>query len=1127
MSEYLFVEKPFLDHLHTLGWEVIDQGAHAIPSDPALSMRDDFRGVTLRRVFCETVRGINLLPDGSPWLTDAQLAGLHDELTVELAGKPLIEANEIVTRKLIGQTRVVVGRNERTGEEYPEVRLVDWDPAHRERNRFIAINQFRVDTPGRVKPFIIPDIVLFVNGLPWAVVECKLEGSDPTGANSMDEAFSQLMRYSDLRNDPDARAQGLREGEPRLFHANQFLIRTCGERADVGSITATDDKYFYPWREIWPPELRSYTPPLGVERAQERLVQGLLAPEILLDAVRHCVLFMSGPEGVVKVIPRYQQYRAMRKIIDRLLGRDGTGERSGVVWHTQGSGKSLTMVFTVRRMRTTPGLSDYKVIMVNDRVDLEDQLEVTAQLTGEPVHRLEYGGDEMRRALGSDTSDLNMVMVHKFQERDEPLRLPAGKVLTFPARRRKPDGARLRDEIIADLERQPMAAEADALKEYGAFEAINRSEKIALFIDEAHRTQSSELGDNLFAGFPNASRVAFSGTPLITEHHGARRTVVRFGSYIDRYKLLDSVGDGVTLPIQYTGKTAHTAIPSRNQFERRFEDLFADRTPQELSAIKRRYGTFGDILEAERRIEAIAEDIVEHYITHILPDGFKAQVVASSQLAAVRYRRFIDRALKKWLAAARALPDGERDDSLIAKVAFVNSAAVISGEGVNEPAVITAARKHAKEVNAVENFKKPFDTGDPAAGKPPKPETGLGFLVVCDMLLTGFDAPVEQVMYLDKKLREHGLLQAIARVNRVHAGKARGYIVDYIGIANHLSQALQIYAGDDEAIQDVMGTMTDVNGEIPVLEGRYRRIVQFFSDLRVTEIEGYLRQTIPDVAHTYAVLEQAVEALENVRPRAEFDTLLDFFLQSLNIVLPHPAADDYKIPAKRLGFLARRVRDRYQDTSVGNLAKAGAKVRQLINEHLVSQGIDPKIPPLDLLDPDFMAKVSAGEHPRAKASEMEHAIRQHCKIKFNQDPVFYGKLVEKLEALIKRYEDDWDALYQAMLDLQAEAATGRRAEATPGVSVEQQPYHDLLAQLAFGGSAPAGEQEKLVALTAEVYRIIGSHTGIVSFWENRFRVSRLRGDLSRAVLYSGIEAMVAGHEKIVAELVTLARNRGR
>ena len=260
---------------------------------------------------------------------------------------------------------------------------------------------------------------------------------------------------------------------------------------------------------------------------------------------------------------------------------------------------------------------------------------------------------------------------------------------------------------------------------------------------------------------------------------------------------------------------------------------------------------------------------------------------------------------------------------------------------------------------------------------------------------------------MDRKLREHGLLQAIARVNRVYAGKERGYIVDYIGIANHLSRALQIYAGDDEAIQDVMRTMTDINGEIPALEGRYRRIVQFFAGLGVTEIDGYLRQTIADIAHTYAVLEQAVDALEDVRPRAEFDTLLDLFLQSLNIVLPHPAADDHKIPAKRLGFLARRVRDRYQDTGVGNLAKAGAKVRQLINEHLVSQGIDPKIPPLDLLDPDFMAKVQAHERPRARASEMEHAIRRHCKIKFNGDPVFYGKLVEKLEALIRRYEDDW------------------------------------------------------------------------------------------------------------------------
>ncbi|MCP4212867.1 MAG: type I restriction endonuclease subunit R [Halieaceae bacterium] len=1117
MSEYTFVEKPFLDQLAALGWEVIDHGPHGIPGDPGKSLRDDFRETTLRCVFMEAVRGINTLADGRPWLTDAQLAALHDELTTEVASKPLLEANEIVTRKLVGQTRVVVGSNELTGEEYPEVKLVDWERP--QRNRFIAINQFRVDTPGRVKNFIIPDIVLFVNGLPWAVVECKLEGSDPTGANSMEEAFLQLMRYSDQRDDPDARVQGLREGEPRLFHANQLLIRSCGEKADVGSITATDDKYFYPWNEIWPPEQRRYTPPLGAERPQEMLIQGLLFPAILLDAIRHCVLFMQIGGEMAKVIPRYQQYRAMRKIIDRLLGenvdgeRSGVGQRSGVVWHTQGSGKSLTMVFTVRRMRTTPGLSDYKIIMVNDRTDLEKQLTETAYLTGEPVHVVEFGGDAMRERLGTTTSDLNMVMVHKFQEREQPLTLPD----------RQSESGR----IIPSPQRQQYALAAEPLPEYRVFETVNDSEKIALFIDEAHRTQSSDLGDNLFAAFPNAARIAFTGTPLITERHGEHRTVRRFGTYIDRYKLMDSVADGVTIPIEYTGKTAHTAIQSRDQFERKFEDLFAERTPQELNAIKRRYGTFSDILEAEERIEAIAKDMVEHYITHILPDGFKAQVVASNKLAAVRYKRFIDLALRRWLDRARALPPSGRDPDLIAQVEFLTSAVVVSSAGTNELVVVTAARQHAKEVNAVENFKKPFDYGDPAAGKPPKPETGLAFLVVCDMLLTGFDAPVEQVMYLDRKLREHSLLQAIARVNRVHAGKARGHIVDYIGISNHLSKALEIYAGDDEALQDVMDAMTDINQDIPVLESRCNRIVQFFQDLGVVEIEGYMQQTLADPARNYEVLEQAVQALEDVKQRAEFDALLGFFLQSMNIVLPHPAATPVKIPAKRLGFLARRLRDRYQDTSVGNFAKAGAKVRKLINEHLVSQGVDPKIPPLDLLDPDFIVKVQAQRQPRAKASEMEHAIRRHCKIKFNEDPVLYGKLVEKLEKLIQKHKDDWDALYQAMLDLQGEAAAGRRDDTMPGVPTEQQPYYDLIAQLAFPDGLPDEQAGKLKNLTAQIHRIIGEYTGIVNFWESQFQIGKLKGDLTQTILYSGIEAMYSGYEHIVAELVTLARNRGR
>ena len=404
MAEYLLVEKPFLDQLSALGWTVIDQGV-GVPTDPARSRRASFRECVLKDDFKRAVRALNALPDGRGWLTEKQLDDLHEELA-GYPGKGLLEANEDALRRLFKST---VDRNEVTGEDYPEVTLIDWRDWR--RNEFLAVNQFRIDTPGQVKNFICPDIVLFVNGLPFVVVECK--DATAVAANPLHECFLQLMRYSEQRE--ETRRAGLREGEPRLFHYNQLLVRTTGEKADYGTITSTEEEFFAPWNDIYPEEYRAYTPPLGKERAQERLIQGMLAPEILLDITRHCTIFMEINKVRVKVACRYQQYRAMRKIVERLRTEKTPGERSGVVWHTQGSGKSLTMVFIVRKLRTCEDLKDYKVVMVNDRTDLEEQLGETATLTGEKVTYIE-STDDLRTKLASRSSNLNMVMVHKFRE---------------------------------------------------------------------------------------------------------------------------------------------------------------------------------------------------------------------------------------------------------------------------------------------------------------------------------------------------------------------------------------------------------------------------------------------------------------------------------------------------------------------------------------------------------------------------------------------------------------------------------------------------------------------------------------------------------------------------------------
>lgn len=1120
-KEYLFVERPFLDQLAALGWKVIDQG-RGVPSDPKKSLRTSFREVVLKDVLRESLRDINRTERDQPWLTDKQVDDLLDALLNQPA-KSLVEANEIVLKLLY---RAQVDANEVTGEQHPNVKLIDFDRP--ERNHFLAISQFRIDTPGATKAFIVPDIVLFVNGLPLVVVEAK--DASEYAANPLHEAFQQLMRYSNQRD--ETKQAGLREGEPKLFYTNQLLVRTTGERAEFGTITATDEEFFYPWKDIVPEKYQTFVPPLGKVRAQETLIQGLLARETLLDLMRTCTVFMDVGKVRAKVFARYQQYRAVCKIIARLCTGPTPSDRSGVIWHTQGSGKSLTMVFLVRKLRTCDDLKDFKVCLVNDRRDLEKQLGETAALTGEKVTFIESSAD-LKARLKGDASNLNMVMIHKFQEnphRDVPDYL---------------------EDALGDL------------PTFAPLGLVNPSERILLMIDEAHRTQSGDFGDNLFEAFPNATRLAFTGTPLIEVKDGqvvAQKTKKRFGEYIDKYKLQDAVDDGATVQILYEGKTADTAVQDKASFDgkvdelaqkhvdsqmrkaenveavrkiaeregRPFDDLVKELSGDEVAALKAKWGTNGDIMEAEKRIEAIATDVVRHYVENILPNGFKAQVVCASKTAAILYKKYIDQAVAARLSEEQAkpawggdpvpLPEDQRsafrDDDLSRKLAFLLSAVVVSSDGTNERAVIAHARRHAQDVDAVENFKRRFDYSNPE-----KANTGVAFLIVCDMLLTGFDAPVEQVMYLDKKVKNHTLLQTIARVNRVAKNKRRGFIVDYIGLTAHLKEALSIYADDDQ--KDLKDGLKGVASEIPVMEDRYRRLVQLFQDQGVAEIEPWVRQQITEPKHLYAVQEQAIDSMRDLKQRANFEVYLQKFYQSLDVILPGSAATPFKVPAKRFGYLLVKIKDRYKDDTL-SIAGAGEKVRAIINEHLVSLGINPKIKPVELLSSDFISELDKNGSAKAKASEMEHAIRKHCKVRLGEDPALYRKLSEKLESLIQRYKDNWDELYRHLLDLRAEAEAGRKGDSDP----HSGPFLDLIGQLAFGsGGVPAEHAGKVAVLVSRILERLKATIGIINFWSNAPEVSKLKGELSDLLLFTAVDEIVDKSDKIVTEITALAKVR--
>lgn len=1074
MSEYMEVERPFLEQLSGLGWTCIDQGPD-IPQNPSKSLRQNFRQWLLPEVFIRSVSAINKTSSGKEWLTKRQLQELHDGI-LRQPNRTLLEANEEV-QKLLFKSQVDV--NEVTGEEDPVVKLIDF--TNPENNEFHAINQFRIDTPGCVKQFIIPDIVLFVNGIPLIVIECKKGG--PTCANPMAEAFEQLQRYMNRRK--ATQQEGLKEGEPRLFHSSLIVIRSCGLEADFGTITSSVE-HFFPWKTQWPADDSIAD---GMNE-QQQLIHGMLNKQNLLNILRTSSVFMDTDGGPrIKVVCRYQQFRAANKIVGRLHHGKSVAERSGVIWHTQGSGKSLTMVFVARMLRASTDLSDYKIVLINDRIDLEDQLTETAALIGGRINSIE-STKALRDDLATDSSDINMVMVHKFQQREQTLPLKVAEALgTYQA---MPSGK--------------------------TFGVINDSSRIVLIIDEAHRTQSSDLGDNIFEAFPNAARIAFTGTPLITERHGEKKTYKRFGEYIDTYRLMDAVNDGATLQILYEGRTADSALKDKYGFETEFENLFKERSEEELLAIKKKYGATGDILEAEQRINAIAKDMVNHYLEHIFPNGFKAQVICHSKLAAVRYQKAIHAALQERIEQLKSASTPDND--LIKRITFLKAVVVISSDGTNEAAYVTQARKQAREWNAVDNFCRPFDMDDPD-----KIYTGIAFLIVCDMLMTGFDAPIEQVMYIDKRIREHSLLQAIARTNRVKQGKKRGYIVDYIGLTDNLTEALTLYAAADEQ-QELAEGLKSITSEVPILEERYQRLLQLFSEHKVAKVKEFIEGKLANIEEDAAVVHAAVRLLKDEKLRADFDVYLKKFLMSMDIILPHPIAHPFRVPAKRFGYILRVAKERYKDTSL-DLGDAGEKIKDLINEHLISLGINPKVPPVELLADDFIENLNrhAAGNAEAKASEMEHAIRKHCTVHHDEDPAFYKNLSEKVEKLIDQYKDQWEKLAEELEKLRIEAKEGRKT-GEGGMSKEATTFYEHIANEAFeDGEVPTEAKAKMKVLMEAIVETLQDSIGSVDYWNNPDKQKKTRSDIKTALTLTGIKQLKQKRERVAVEIMKLAKNR--
>ena len=1050
-DEKTYVEIPFIEQLKGMGWDHIEGDIDV----PYLTERESFRDVLLTGRLRDAIKKINLDDGGRPWLDDDRVNEVVSRLKRITAPK-LLEANKEAF-DLIMQGIEVAGDPDKHDGREKSVAVIDFD--HPERNDFIAINQFRADVPGG-KTFISPDIVLFVNGIPLVVVECK----SPKISHPMEEGINQLLRYSNQRQEVEED-----EGCERLFYYNQFLVSTFRQEARAATVGAGFEHYME-WKDTSPVPMSEVAKDLGKENlnSQEILIAGMLRKEHLLDIIRNYILFDQVGGRQVKLMCRYQQFRAVHKAIHRL--RTGktkrehgeADQRGGIIWHTQGSGKSLTMVFLVRKMRNLPDLKKFKIVMITDRINLEGQLKGTAALTGETVYRADNKND-LARLMQEDTSNIVFSMVQKYQDKEpamENYEVPEYRMLKAAA----PSGKK---KTGYKLPAKPVI-----------FPVWNLSPEILVLVDEAHRSHTSMLHANIMQALPNCAMIGFTGTPIIAGR-SRKQTHEIFGDYIDQYTIEQSQKDGSTVKILYEGRKAEAKVEGGRTLDQFFDDMFRSRTEEEREAIRRRYGTVVNILEAKDLIAAKTEDMLLHYTANILPNGFKAQVVAVSRRAAIRYYEAFGKARTKLLRRIELLdpnllnlPEDEqknldeetrfliiaaKNKDILKKLEF---AAIISGNHNDPPSYkeYTDKARHEILVGKDGRFKQPLE------------QDKLAIIIVKSMLLVGFDAPVEQVMYLDRFMQGHELLQAIARVNRRYTGKTRGLVVDYFGVGDRLTEALAIYSQED-----IKGALINIKDELPKLDDRHRRVLALFSSKGIDDILD---------------IDACVDALRNIELRAEFIIKFAEFAESMDIILPRPEALPYIYDMKVLGFINKTAANRYRDSQL-NIAGVGNKVKQLIDEHIVAQGVDPKVPPISILDRNFEKEVGAIKSKKTQALEMEHAVRFHIEKHYNEDPAFYRKLSERLKEILDAFHDNWEVLAEELEKFIREAKGGREEDQTGLDPKTQAPFLGILID-EYGNKPGEREMKDFCDAVVDMVDHIRQEIAIVDFWRSRHMQDLLR-----------------------------------
>jgi type I restriction enzyme, R subunit len=884
--EYLQSELPAIKLFEKLGYKYLNGSQ----DDERASINE----VILEDRLKPAIKRIN------PWLNENNINNAFKEITA-VASASLMEANEFIHKLLSSQEytpkQIIDGK-----EIYKGVSFIDFENI--ENNDFLVVNQMKFKG---LENNSIPDLVIFINGIPLAVIECK----SPKLQGAEQEAISDLKYYQ--------------VNSEKLFRYNQICVAAYKVGGRYGAIGAKEEHY-----QVYRTEdTKSLEALLGSKpTAQDILLYNLFDKERFLDLVRNFIIYHVSEGSKVKILPRYQQIRATNKTIKKLQ----TENEGGVVWHTQGSGKSITMVYLATKLRREEsGFKNPTIIVLTDRVDLDDQISNTFSRSGFPNPIQATSVSHLKKLLKDNYGKTILTTIHKFQETDDE-----GNII------------KVSNEKI---------------------EVVSEKENLFVMVDEAHRTQYGFLAGFMRQALKNAKFIAFTGTPIDNEQ---KSTLGKFygGKYLDVYNIRQSVEDGATLPILYEDGIPDLYV-EKELLEKQFKYYFDKESKEKQAKLKQEATSLKKQMTAKQRIKRIAEHIINHYKNKIYPDGYKGMVVCYNRESAIAYKKAFDK-LKE-----------------AGKHGFSSRVVMSFSMKKDPPEYFKLATPDTEIKQAIEDFKLPFGNESQLNKAGRKQFNNDALMIVSDMLLTGYDVPVAMVMYLDKPLKAHNLLQAIARVNRTKGSKPAGFIVDYCGITDHLVAAMEIFSGELEP-DDVM---VNISEEITKLRLRHNRLVAFFQHLGINRIKQ--RQEYVD---------KAVHYLEPVDIRDDFKELLKKFNKSLNIVLPDEAALEYKDDFSLYTEIRLEASNAYMDKSLRISKDESKKLQQLIDEHLRAKGIISLLDePVSIIDVEkFEEEINKTKSGKSKELKISNRLRHKIKVEIDNNPDFYGPLADKLEELIEK-----------------------------------------------------------------------------------------------------------------------------